>query len=168
MANEATIQKKGTHYAWWVMIGYGMLMCATIAPLRSWEAFSIILYAMSWASIFSTFTFYVTLSMIFMALGMPVCGKILSSGKLKLSALLTIAVLLILVPFACMSLFTELWMWYVAAVPIGLGLSACSTVTAAPTLSNWFHKKTGFAIGMIFTIQSIFCRDCEPYIYRHH
>ena len=33
MANEATIQKKGTHYAWWVMIGYGMLMCATIGAV---------------------------------------------------------------------------------------------------------------------------------------
>lgn len=162
MANEATIQKKGTHYAWWVMIGYGMLMCATIGAVTVMGGLFYYPVCDELGFNFSTFTFYVTLSMIFMALGMPVCGKILSSGKLKLSALLTIAVLLILVPFACMSLFTELWMWYVAAVPIGLGLSACSTVTAAPTLSNWFHKKTGFAIGMIFTIQSIFVAIASP------
>ena len=110
----------------------------------------------------SKFTLYVTLSMVFMALGMPVCGKILSSGKIKLPVLLTVALLMELIPFALMSTFNEMWQWFVAALPIGLGLSATSTVTAAPTLGNWFHKKTGFAIGMIFTMQSIFVAIMSP------
>lgn len=161
MANEVT-SKKGLHYGWLVMVGYGMLMCATIGAVTVMGGLFYYPVCDELGFDFSTFTFYVTLSMIFMALGMPVCGKILSSGKIKLSLLLTIAVLLILVPFACMSMFNALWMWYAAAVPIGLGLSACSTVTAAPTLSNWFHKKTGFAIGMIFTIQSVFVAIASP------
>lgn len=71
MANEATIQKKGTHYAWWVMIGYGMLMCATIGAVTVMGGLFYYPVCDELGFNFSTFTFYVTLSMIFMALGMP-------------------------------------------------------------------------------------------------
>lgn len=53
-------------------------------------------------------------------------------------------------------------MWYAAAVVIGLGLGATSTVTVAPTIQNWFHKKTGFAIGMVWAIQSLFVALLSP------
>lgn len=159
---ETTVPKKGIHYAWWVMIGYGMLMVATIGCITVMGGLFYYDVCEDLGFDLSTFTFYVTLSMVFMALGMPVCGKILASGKIKLPVLLTVALLMELVPFALMSTFTQMWQWFVAAVPIGLGLSATSTVTAAPTLGNWFHKKTGFAIGMIFTIQSIFVAVASP------
>lgn len=163
MTNENTVKMgKRIHYAWWVMIGYGMLMCSTIGSITVLGSLFFYPVCDELGFDFSLFTMYVTLSMVFMALGMPVCGKILASGKIKLSVLLTVALLLELIPFACMSLFTELWMWFVAAVPIGLGLSATSTATAAPTLGNWFHKKTGFAIGMIFTMQSIWVAIASP------
>lgn len=158
---ETTGTKK-IHYAWWVMIGYGMLMVATIGCITVMGGLFYYNVCDELGFDLSTFTLYVTLSMVFMALGMPVCGKILASGKIKLPVLLTVALLMELIPFALMSTYTQMWQWFVSAVPIGLGLSATSTVTAAPTLGNWFHKKTGFAIGMIFTIQSIFVAIASP------
>lgn len=155
-------KKSGSGYAWLVMVGFGMVMCATIGAITVMGGLFYYPVCEELGFDLSSFTLYVTLSMVFMALGMPICGKIMASGKIKLSVLMTVAVLLELVPFACMSMFTEMWMWFVAAVPIGFGLSATSTVTAAPTLGNWFHKKTGFAIGMIFTIQSIFVAVASP------
>ena len=155
-------KKSGSGYAWLVMVGFGMVMCATIGAITVMGGLFYYPVCEELGFDLSSFTLYVTLSMVFMALGMPICGKIMASGKIKLSVLMTVAVLLEHVPFACMSMFTEMWMWFVAAVPIGFGLSATSTVTAAPTLGNWFHKKTGFAIGMIFTIQSIFVAVASP------
>ena len=159
---ETAAPKKRIHYAWWVMIGYGMLMVATIGCVTVMGGLFYYNVCDELGFDLSTFTLYVTLSMVFMALGMPVCGKILASGKIKLPVLLTVALLMELIPFALMSTFTAMWQWFVAALPIGLGLSATSTVTAAPTLGNWFHKKTGFAIGMIFTIQSAFVAIMSP------
>lgn len=155
-------KKGGSGYAWLIMVGFGMVMCATIGAITVMGGLFYYSVCEELGFDLSAFTFYVTLSMVFMALGMPICGKILASGKIKLPVLMTGAVLLELIPFACMSMFTEMWMWFAAAVPIGLGLSATSTVTAAPTLGNWFHKKTGFAIGMIFTIQSVFVAVASP------
>ena len=162
MAETAAPQTGRIHYAWWVMIGYGMLMVATIGCVTVMGGLFYYNVCDELGFDLSKFTLYVTLSMVFMALGMPVCGKILSSGKIKLPVLLTVALLMELIPFALMSTFNEMWQWFVAALPIGLGLSATSTVTAAPTLGNWFHKKTGFAIGMIFTMQSIFVAIMSP------
>ena len=106
--------KRGSGYAWFVMLGFGMVMCATIGAITVMGGLFYYPVCEELGFDLSTFTLYVTLSMIFMALGMPICGKIMASGKIKLSVLMTVAVLMELVPFACMSMFTEMWMWFVA------------------------------------------------------
>lgn len=151
---------KRLHYGWWVMIGYGMLMCGTIGSFTVLGSLFFYPVASSLGCELSTLTFYVTLSMVVMALAMPLVGNLLS--KVKLQVILTVSVLIELAAVVSMAFFTEPWMWYVAAVPLGLGLSATSTVTITPTLGNWFHKRTGFAIGVVWSIQSIYCAIASP------
>lgn len=45
---------------------------------------------------------------------------------------------------------------------VGLGLAATSTVTVTPTMGNWFAKKTGFAIGVVWAIQALYCAVASP------
>lgn len=151
---------KRIHYGWWVMIGYGMLMCGTIGSFTVLGSLFFYPVSSSLGCELSTLTFYVTLSMVVMALAMPLVGNLLS--KVKLQVILTVSVLIELAAVVSMAFFTEPWMWYVAAVPLGLGLSATSTVTITPTLGNWFHKRTGFAIGVVWSIQSIYCAIASP------
>lgn len=92
-------KKSGSGYAWLVMVGFGMVMCATIGAITVMGGLFYYPVCEELGFDLSSFTLYVTLSMVFMALGMPICGKIMASGKIKLSVLMTVAVLLELVPF---------------------------------------------------------------------
>ncbi len=160
-ANETAAPKQGGfHYAWLVMFGFGMLMCGTIGAFTVLG--SLFFYPVSEAigCDLSVFTLSVTIQMLAMAVGMPVVGNLLS--KVKLPVMLTVATLVEVAAVFSMSFFTEVWQWYVASVLIGLGLSATSTVSITPTLGNWFMKKTGFAMGLVWSIQSVFCAVASP------
>lgn len=150
----------GLHYAWVVMIAYGLLMSGTIGSFSVVGAQWFYPVSTDIGCDLSTFTLYTTIEMLCMAVGMPLVGNLLT--RMKLQTLLVIAVLLEIVPTIAMAFFSAPWMWYVAAVFIGLGLSATSTVTITPTMRNWFTKKTGFAIGVVWAIQAFYCAIASP------
>jgi len=108
----------------------------------------------------STLTLYTTIEMACMGLAMPLVGSLLT--RVKLPVLLTGAVLMEVLATAAMAFYSEPWMWYASSVFIGLGLAATSTVTVTPTMGNWFAKKTGFAIGVVWAIQAMFCAVASP------
>lgn len=74
-------KKSGSGYAWLVMVGFGMVMCATIGAITVMGGLFYYPVCEELGFDLSSFTLYVTLSMVFMALGMPICGKIMASGK---------------------------------------------------------------------------------------
>lgn len=153
-------QGKKPHYAWLVMIAYGLMMSGTIGSFSVVGAQWFYPVSVNLGCDLSTLTLYTTIEMICMGLGMPLVGNLLT--RIKLEALLTVAVILEIVPTVAMAFFTEPWMWYVAGVFIGAGLSATSTVTITPTMGNWFAKKTGFAIGVVWAIQALYCAIASP------
>lgn len=157
---NATQKSGGFHYAWLVMFGFGMLMCGTIGAFTVLGSLFFFPVSEAIGCDLSVLTLYVTIQMLAMAIGMPVVGNLLS--KVKLPVMLTVATLVEVVSVFSMSFFTEVWQWYVASVFIGFGLSATSTVTITPTLGNWFHKKTGLAMGLVWSIQSVFCAIASP------
>lgn len=159
-ASADKASKGGFHYAWLVMFGFGMLMCGTIGAFTVLGSLFFYPVSESIGCDLSVLTLYVTVQMLAMAVGMPVVGNLLS--KVKLPVMLTVATLVEVAAVFAMSFFTEVWQWYVASVFIGLGLSATSTVTITPTLGNWFQKKTGLAMGLVWSIQSIFCAVASP------
>lgn len=153
-------QGKKPHYAWFVMIAYGLMMSGTIGSFSVVGAQWFYPVSVNLGCDLSTLTLYTTIEMICMGLGMPLVGNLLT--RIKLEALLTVAVILEIVPTVAMAFFTEPWMWYVAGVFIGAGLSATSTVTITTTMGNWFAKKTGFAIGVVWAIQALYCAIASP------
>ncbi len=151
---------KGFHYAWVVMIALGLLMSGTIGSFTILGSLFYYPVAQEIGCELSQLTMYVTIEMVCMGLAMPVVGNLLK--KVPLHHILGVAVAAEVLATSAMSAFTQVWMWYAAAVVIGLGLGATSTVTVAPTIQNWFHKKTGFAIGMVWAIQSLFVALLSP------
>ena len=56
--------------------------------------------------------------------------------------------------FASMSLFSELWQWYIAAAIGGIGMS-CTLVVIPATLNNWFKIKNGLMIGLTMSSSGV-------------
>ena len=161
-AFDGTSASKGprVHYAWVVMFAFGLLMSGTIGSFTILGSLFYYPVSSDLGCDLSQLTVYVTIEMVCMGLVMPLVGNLLK--RVPLQVTLTVACLLEIGATAAMSFFTQVWQWYVAAVFVGLGLGATSTVTVVPTIQNWFHKKTGFAIGVVWSIQSLFVALASP------
>lgn len=140
------------HYAWVVMAAFGLTMSGTLGTLTVLAGSFFYPVCEDIGCDLSTLTLYMTIMTIVLALALPVVGELLT--KVKLQFILTAAAIIEISSLVCMSFFTEPWMWYVVGAISGLGLAVTSTVTITPTMGNWFYKRTGLAIGMVWAIQS--------------
>ena len=158
---EASLKTGGKiHYAWVVMVAFGLVMCGSIGSLTVLAGLFFYPVSTELGCDFSTLTMYMTISLVVLALSMPLVGNLLT--KVKIQHILTVAGILEVGSLVAMSMLTQPWMWYIVGAISGFGLAATSTVTITPTIGNWFHKKTGFAIGMVWAIQSIYDAAVSP------
>lgn len=59
------------------------------------------------------------------------------------------------IPYFCMSMYTAIWMWWVAGIIIGAGLVLVEFILTAGILGKWFHTKYGFVIGLCFAMTGV-------------
>lgn len=154
MTSAKTVEQGNKpHYAWLVMIAYGLMMSGTIGSFSVVGAQWFYPVSTDIGCELSTLTLYTTIEMVCMGLAMPLVGNLLT--RVKLPVILIAAVAMEVLATVAMAFYDEPWMWYVSGVFVGLGLAATSTVTVTPTMGNWFAKKTGFAIGVVWAIQAL-------------
>ena len=161
MTSAKTVEQGNKpHYAWLVMIAYGLMMSGTIGSFSVVGAQWFYPVSTDIGCELSTLTLYTTIEMVCMGLAMPLVGNLLT--RVKLPVILIAAVAMEVLATVAMAFYDEPWMWYVSGVFVGLGLAATSTVTVTPTMGNWFAKKTGFAIGVVWAIQALYCAVASP------
>lgn len=148
------------HYAWVVMIAFGLVMSGSLGSLTVLAGLFFFPASQEIGCDLSVLTFYMTITIVVLALAMPFVGNLLT--KVKLQHILVCAAVLEVGSLVAMSFLTQPWMWYIVGGISGAGLAATSTITITPTIGNWFHKKTGFAIGMVWAIQSMYDAIASP------
>ncbi len=94
----------------------------------------------------SAFSFIFTTSALTTAIMSPIIGQLLS--KVKLKTIMSIGVILTGVGFFCYSLATQIWMFYIIAVIIGIGTSCSATIPISTALTYWFEERKGIALGI--------------------
>lgn len=94
----------------------------------------------------SSFSVIFTIGAITTSLMSPIIGQLLAKFPLKL--IMSIGAILAGGGFFCYSLATKLWMFYVIAIIVGIGLTCLTTIPIATTLTHWFQDKKGMALGI--------------------
>ncbi|MDR3052368.1 MAG: MFS transporter [Coriobacteriales bacterium] len=153
MATPVNQKRLGIHYAWWIMIGCCFLQAGALgAVLNSSGVFFPAIVAdlgFTQGGISSYLTFYswaTCVGMLLVARFFPrVDTRILMSG----------CTILIVLALGLMSVYTELWQWYLSGVVFGLAGSFIFVVPAPVLIGNWFAKKTGFATGFAMAFSGI-------------
>ncbi len=159
---DETVKDPKIHYAWIVMIAFGLVMSGTLGSLTVLAGLFVFPVTSDLGFDLSAFTMYLTATIVVLALAMPLVGNLLT--KVPLQVMLTIAGIIEFGVLGSMSFFTEIWQWYIAGAISGVGLAATSVVTITPTMGNWFRKRTGLAIGVVWAMQSLFDALASPLI----
>ena len=96
---------------------------------------------------------YITIMSLVSAFTAPLAAA--NVKKISLFLWLLTGGLCIVLPLASWSVVTAIWQMYVAAVFHGIGNTMLGAVVVNMTIGNWFHKKTGLVMGIVFSFSGI-------------
>ena len=153
-------EKRRVHFAWFVMVGLGLLAAGSTGSYTVLVGSFLTPVSTDLGLDLSTLSYYFTGLILALALTLPFVGKVLPKMNLPIG-LTGIAAVEVLTG-GLMSVFTEAWMFYVAAVVIGVCMAFTCMVPMSIIMDNWFKKKTGFAIGICWSFTSIYLAVMSP------
>lgn len=110
----------------------------------------------------SSVSFYMTIVCLGQAVGMPLAGRLVP--KMNIAVHLTLVNAIQAAAIVAMSVYGEVWMWYLSGAVVGVCMGFNTSVGLAIILGNWFSKRTGFAIGVAWAISSIINAILSPVI----
>lgn len=99
------------------------------------------------------FALYITVLYLTMTIVSPLAGKLLQ--KMDIRIILSVSAALVGIAFILMSMYTDIWQFYISGVLLGLGEISILWL-AIPTLMNrWFKIRAGFFIGICMAMTGV-------------
>lgn len=150
---------KSSLRAWLTVLGCGMLIAGSVTFYTVVIGNFFVPASEALGSDYSSISLYSTLVYIGIACGLPFVGnwleKIPPIGIAGFAALQSVIV-------AALSFSQSVVWWWVGGFAIGVGMAFTSIVFISTVLTNWFSKKTGFAIGLAWALASVASAIMSP------
>lgn len=151
--------KKNNLRAWLNVLGCGMLIAGSVTFYTVVIGNFFVPASEALGSDYSSISLYSTLVYIGIACGLPFVGnwlpKIPPVGIAGFAALQSVVV-------AILSFSQSVVWWWIGGFFIGVGMAFTSIVFISTVLTNWFSKKTGFAIGLAWALASVASAIMSP------
>ncbi|MBN1535053.1 MAG: MFS transporter [Spirochaetes bacterium] len=146
-------QQKRIFYGWWIVVGAFLLNFAGIGIIMN--CYGIFIKPVVEALGFTRggFTLYFSIAAISMMVTAPIIGKLLERHNIRL--VMTICTAMMSASFALFSQCDKLWQFYVLSVFLGIGSAGSHIIPVSMMITNWFVKKRGLAMGIVFAATGI-------------
>lgn len=145
--------------AWLTVLGCGMLIAGSVTFYTVVIGNFFVPASEALGSDYSSISLYSTLVYVGIACGLPFVGnwlpKIPPIGIAAFAALQSAIV-------AVLSFSQSVVWWWIGGFFIGIGMAFTSIVFISTVLTNWFSKKTGFAIGLAWALASVASAIMSP------
>jgi len=144
---------KKIFYGWWIVVGGIILnfMGLGIGINAIGVFFKPVVSDLGFSR--GDFSLYFTILALTMTFASPLLGKLLE--KYKISKVMGISTLLLSCGFAAYSQCSTLTEFYIVSVVVGLGHAGTHILPVSMLITNWFNKKRGLAMGIVFTASGI-------------
>lgn len=154
--------KSSSKYAWLLVLGLGLMSAGTTGSYSVVAGSFLTPVCDDLGIDISVMSYYFTITLLALALSLPFVGKLLPKvvGKFGLTAISAV----LLVAGAAMSFYTQAWMWFVSAFVIGVCFAFTTGVCMSAVVDQWFRKKAGLAIGLCWTVNSVYMLVMSPVI----
>lgn len=145
--------------AWLTVLGCGMLIAGSVTFYTVVIGNFFVPASEALGSDYSSISLYSTLVYVGIACGLPFVGnwlpKIPPIGIAAFAGLQSAIV-------AILSFSQSVVWWWIGGFFIGVGMAFTSIVFISTVLTNWFSKKTGFAIGLAWALASVASAVMSP------
>lgn len=150
---------KGLHRAWLVVLGCGLMIAGTVTFYTVVIGNFFVPASEELGIEYSSISLYSTLVFLGIAAGLPFVGNLLQKippiGIAGFAALQSVVVI-------ALSFSDSVMWWWIGGALVGIGMAFTSIVFISTVLTNWFAKKTGFAIGLAWALASIVSAIMSP------
>lgn len=159
---ETSQLKSSRRYAWLLVLGLGLMSAGTTGSYSVVAGSFLTPVCEDLGIDITIMSYYFTITLLALALSLPFVGKLLPKvvGKFGLTAIAAV----MLVAGAAMSFYTEVLMWFVSAFIIGVCFAFTTGVCMSAVVDQWFRKKAGLAIGLCWTVNSVYMLVMSPVI----
>lgn len=140
------MSKGKIHYAWWILVACCAMQLAGQGIIGNCAGIFYSHVAEELGVGRGTVSLYATIMNVAVCVALPFAGKYLP--KCNVRKVLPMCMGLICINAALLSVYHNVYMWYIAGAIQGLLGAFIFLVPAPLILNNWFHKKSGFAIGL--------------------
>lgn len=151
--------KKNNRHAWLNVLGCGMLIAGSVTFYTVVIGNFFVPASEALGSDYASISLYSTLVYIGIACGLPFVGnwlpKIPPAGIAAFAALQSAVI-------AVLSFSQSVVWWWIGGFLVGVGMAFTSIVFISTVLTNWFSKKTGFAIGLAWALASVASAIMSP------
>ncbi len=143
----------GIFYGWFIVLASWLILFSLWGSIVN--TFGVFLKPVTESLGWTRAAYSVALGMgaLAMALGAPFVGKMLDTIGARKTML--IGAVLCGIGVILLSRATQLWHLYILFTVVGLGLSASTSIPASFVVANWFDRKRGMAMGLMFTGTSL-------------
>ncbi len=153
-------ENKSNIFPWIVMLSLGLISAACLGSSMVLMGSFLTPISKSMGVPVSVTSYYYTVIVLVMAVMMPVVPKILA--KVNNTLVYLIASVLVTASLLLIGHFTQIWMFFLIAIVIGVCISFMSFVPVGIVVDNWFSDKTNFAIGVCWAVTSIYQGIMSP------
>lgn len=154
--------KNSSKFAWILVVALGLMSAGTTGSYSVVVGCFMVPVCDGLGFDYTQFSYYFTGTLLGVAAGMPFAGKFLPKlvGKPGLPAIASV----LLVAGAAMAFYTEVWQFWVSSIVIGVCMGFTTGVCMSTVIDQWFMKKAGLAIGLAWTINSVYMLIMSPVI----
>jgi cyanate permease len=159
---ETANLKSSRKYAWLLVLGLGLMSAGTTGSYSVVAGSFLTPVCDDLGIDITDLSYYFTFTLLALSLTLPFVGKLLPKVVGKTG--LTVISIVLLVAGAAMAFYTQVWMWFASAIVIGACFAFTTGVCMGAVVGQWFRKNAGLAIGLCWTVNSVYMLVMSPVI----
>ncbi|MBQ1787211.1 MAG: MFS transporter [Turicibacter sp.] len=138
--------KQHENKKWFVLLACFIIMSVAFSLINTIHSLFLDPVTTSLGLSISAFSLIFTIGGLVNSFMSPIIGKLISRFQVRI--IMSIGAILCGVGFFSYSLATQIWMFYLIAVIVGVGISCLTTIPVSTVLTHWFQDKKGTALGI--------------------
>lgn len=146
--------KNSGKFAWILVLGLGLMSAGTTGSYSVVAGCFMTPVCEDLGIDYNMFSYYFTATLVGVAVGMMCVGKILPKVVGRWTHVAVAAVLL--AAGAAMAFYSNVWLFLLSGLIIGFGMSFTTGLCMSAVIDQWFRKKAGLAIGLAWTVNSVY------------
>ncbi|MEG0240533.1 MFS transporter [Anaerorhabdus sp.] len=154
------MKNKKFHYAWIILIAMSLIRGVSGPGINASSGVFMTPVSETLGVGIGQLSLYLSISSIATLIWLPIAGNLINKKKVK--TVVVLGVLLQTIAFIVLGFMSNIWAWYILAVPLAMGAALLVNLLGPVLVNRWFNKNIGVVMGLMMMITSLLGAVFQP------